>query len=500
MVFLLLVYRTEEQNAIPTRSVIYSQKQEVTSPELLQIKQELQPLVAEIQEMKHVVLLSSDGYQKKSDEQYQQIKRQQQQLQEFHKREVQQLQDSIGSHQQQLEERQHQLLQESDDRQNQQLQDFNERQAQQLQVSTNRQLKQLEMSHERHQQQLQESNERQRQQLQDFNERQQQQLQESHERQQQQLQESNERQQQQLQELHVLIEGVRQDNQQLHEITRRNQEMETTIQRQDEEIDHLRSQIETPQWVIEGDEIQMTEEVIGIGGWGEVKVGVFRGTRVAVKCLHQLILSQFNLALFSREMDIASRIRHPNLLQFIGATRVGNPMILAELMPTSLREEMTIKPLTRPQILSISRDVASALNYLHLRRPEAILHRDVASPNVLLEPLCNDRWKAKLSDYGSANLQHKISSTVGPGNPAYAAPESRYPNDHSPAMDVYSFGVLLLEMVVHQPPPPTTREKVDLIMTIQWPRMKTIIQSCTKEDKNERPITSTVLQRLHHDL
>ena len=493
MVLLLLVYRTVEQNAIPTRSVKYSQKQEVTSPELLEIKQELQPLVAEIQEMKHVVLLSNDGYQTKSDEQYQLIqessKRQQQQLQEFHKREVQQLADSIGSHQQQLEERQHQLLQESDDRQQQQLQDFNERQAQQLQESTNKQLKQLEMSHERHQQQLQESNERQRQQLQNFNERQQ-----------QQLQESNERQQQQLQELHVLIEGVRQDNQQLHEITRRNQEMETTIQQQDEEIDHLRSQIENPQWVIEGDEIQMTEEVIGIGGWGEVKVGVFRGTRVAVKCLHRLILSQFNLALFSREMDIASRICHPNLLQFIGATRVGNPMILAELMPTSLREEMTIKPLTRPQILSISRDVTSALNYLHLRRPEAILHRDVASPNVLLEPLCNDRWKAKLSDYGSANLQHKISSTVGPGNPAYAAPESRYPNDHSPAMDVYSFGVLLLEMVVHQPPPPTTREKVDLIRTIQWPRMKTIIQSCTKEDKNERPITSTVLQRLHHDL
>ena len=110
----------------------------------------------------------------------------------------------------------------------------------------------------------------------------------------------------------------------------------------------------------------MTQEILGTGGWGEVKVGIFRGTKVAVKCLYQVILSEYNLGLFSREMNIASRIRHPNLLQFIGATRVGNPMILTELMPTSLRKELEKTSLTRPQILNISHGVASALNYLHL--------------------------------------------------------------------------------------------------------------------------------------
>ena len=327
----------------------------------------------------------------------------------------------------------------------------------------------------------------------------QQSINEQHQQQQRILQ-SNERLQQQLHELQVAVEGVRQDNQQIREITIRSEEMEVTIQQLNEEIQHLRIQADNPQWVIEREEIQMTQEVVGRGGWGEVKVGVFRGTRVAVKCLYELILSQYNLELFSREMDIASRVRHPNLLQFIGATRVGNPMIVAELMPTSLRKEMDRNPLTHAQILGISRDVVSALNYLHLWRPEPILHRDVGSPNVLLESSGHNQWKGKLSDYGSANIQHQISSTVGPGNPAYAAPESRYPNDHSPAMDVYSFGVLLMEMVVHRPPPPTTREKDALIRTIQWAPMKELIQSCTQEAKEQRPTTSNVLQELRRHL
>ena len=324
------------------------------------------------------------------------------------------------------------------------------------------------------------------------------------------VEESNQRQLQKIGEITAgqkveVVWYLQQYNQELHKLTEMNHELNRNIQLQDKEISYLQtvSLTENPQWVIENEEIQMTTKVIDElrEGWGKVKYGAFRDTVVAVTCLNELLRTQYNLSLPSREMDIAARVRHPNLLIFIGATKVGNPMILTELMPTNLRIEMNKKSsLTRPQILGISRNIASALNYLHLWRPEAILHRDVASCNVLLEASGGNQWKAKLSDYGSAHLQYQISSVLGPGNPAYAAPESRYPNDHSPSMDVYSFGVLLLEMVVHQLPPPTTREKADLIMTIQWRRMKTIIQSCTKEDKNERPITSTVLQRLRHDM
>ena len=61
----------------------------------------------------------------------------------------------------------------------------------------------------------------------------------------------------------------------------------------------------------------MTNEIVGKGGWGEVKVAIFRGTNVAAKCLHEVIITEHNLHIFSREMDIASRVRHPNLLELL---------------------------------------------------------------------------------------------------------------------------------------------------------------------------------------
>ena len=149
------------------------------------------------------------------------------------------------------------------------------------------------------------------------------------------------------------------------------QRMGATISQQRREIASYR---DNPHWVIQKEEIEITGPILGVGGWGEVKVGTFRGTKVAVKCLHQLILSDYYLELFSREMDIASRVCHPNLLQFIGATRVNNPLIVTELMPTNLRKEIEKSPMVRGEAISIAIDIGSGLNYLHLWKPQPILH------------------------------------------------------------------------------------------------------------------------------
>ena len=58
------------------------------------------------------------------------------------------------------------------------------------------------------------------------------------------------------------------------------------------------SSISQPSWVVDRSEIILTDKVLGIGGWGTVKVATFRGLSVAAKCIHQKILSKYNIALF----------------------------------------------------------------------------------------------------------------------------------------------------------------------------------------------------------
>ena len=150
----------------------------------------------------------------------------------------------------------------------------------------------------------------------------------------------------------------------------------------------------------------------------------------------------------------------------------------------------------RYQLLSIAKDVVLALNYLHSFRPQPILHRDVSSANVLLEPSAgNCSWKGKLSDYGSVNLMDSIN-TCNPGSPVYAAPEAATPNRHSPAMDVYSFGVLLTEMATGQFPSSVGHEREALIRAVKWEGLRHCIVRCTAPNPSSRPHTPTVLQQL----
>ena len=184
-----------------------------------------------------------------------------------------------------------------------------------------------------------------------------------------------------------------------------------------------RSRRQTPNWLIPRDQIQLTDKCLGKGGWGSVIEGKYCGCAVAVKQIHELILSDHNRRLFEREMSIAARCRHPCLLQFIGATNdEGLPLFVTELMESSLRVLLEQRPLSSLEVSVISLDVARALNYLHLKKPSPIIHRDISSANVLLWRQA-DQWRGKVSDYGTANVLQQ-TMTVGPGALIYSAPEA----------------------------------------------------------------------------
>ena len=249
------------------------------------------------------------------------------------------------------------------------------------------------------------------------------------------------------------------------------------------------------QWIVQKEEIQLTSMELGRGGWAVVKVAEFRGTQVAAKCFYRELRSKYYEQMFAREMEMASRLRHPNLVQFIGATSLvqGEPIILTELMMTSLRELLKAGPIDHPAIVSISLDVARALNYLHLMNPQPLIHRDISSANILLDPIPNKGWKAKVSDYGSVNLVQKLQ-TVGPGSPVYAAPEATFPVHQSSKMDIFSFGILLVEMLTDQFPEVENRRQ--LIASIDHSGFTTLIKQCLDEERDKRPSAKEVLSDL----
>ena len=201
-------------------------------------------------------------------------------------------------------------------------------------------------------------------------------------------------------------------------------ELEDSLSATSQALNKLSRQ-QSPDWVIPRDQIQLTEKCLGRGGWGIVVKGKYCGCTVAVKQIYDDLLksSSYYRELFEREMNIASRCRHPCLLQFIGATNdEGTPLFVTELMETSLRALSEQRSLSPTEVSVISLDVAQALNYLHLKKPSPIIHRDISSANVLLWREA-DQWRGKVSDYGTANFKRDIM-TACPGSRIYSAPEA----------------------------------------------------------------------------
>ena len=201
-------------------------------------------------------------------------------------------------------------------------------------------------------------------------------------------------------------------------------ELEDSLSATSQALNKLSRQ-QSPDWVVPRDQIQLTEKCLGRGGWGIVVKGKYCGCTVAVKQIYNDLLksSSYYRELFEREINIASRCRHPCLLQFIGATNdEGTPLFVTELMETSLRALSEQRSLSPTEVSVISLDVAQALNYLHLKKPSPIIHRDISSANVLLWREA-DQWRGKVSDYGSANFKRDIM-TACPGSRIYSAPEA----------------------------------------------------------------------------
>ncbi|EOY29897.1 Map3k delta-1 protein kinase isoform 4 [Theobroma cacao] len=180
---------------------------------------------------------------------------------------------------------------------------------------------------------------------------------------------------------------------------------------------------EVSEWEIPWEDLQIGER-IGIGSYGEVYRADWNGTEVAVKKFLDQDFSGDALIQFKCEVEIMLRLRHPNVVLFMGAvTRSPHFSILTEFLPRGSLYKLLHRP--NPQLdekrrMRMALDVAKGMNYLHTSHP-TIVHRDLKSPNLLVDK----NWVVKVCDFGLSRMKHHtfLSSKSTAGTPEWMAPE-----------------------------------------------------------------------------
>ncbi len=174
---------------------------------------------------------------------------------------------------------------------------------------------------------------------------------------------------------------------------------------------------------------------------------------VAIKVLHPAFKEEPNfLSRFQREARVVARLEHPNIVPIYDyAEHKGQPYLVMKFIEgQTLKAYMNEKPLTKEEAVEIVDAVGSALAYAH---NQGVLHRDVKPSNVLLSP----DGSIYLADFGLARMAQAGASTLSKdvmlGTPQYISPEQgQGMSDLDQGTDIYSFGVLLYEMVVGRVP------------------------------------------------
>ncbi|KAK7301098.1 hypothetical protein RJT34_11958 [Clitoria ternatea] len=257
------------------------------------------------------------------------------------------------------------------------------------------------------------------------------------------------------------------------------------------------------------DDLRIKERV-GAGSFGTVFRAEWHGSDVAVKVLSVQDFHDDQLKEFLREVAIMKRVRHPNVVLFMGAvTKRPHLSIVTEYLPRGSLFRLIHKPasgeiLDPRRRLRMSLDVAKGINYLHCLKPP-IVHWDLKTPNLLVDK----NWTVKVCDFGLSRFKANtfLSSKSVAGTPEWMAPEFLRGDPSNEKSDVYSFGVILWELVtLQQPWSGLSHAQVVGAVAFQNRRLAippnislalaSLMESCWADDPADRPSFGSIVESL----
>lgn len=260
-----------------------------------------------------------------------------------------------------------------------------------------------------------------------------------------------------------------------------------------------------PELVVERSDFTLEKTAVGKGASGNV----YRATRistkecVAVKALHSASLDKYELASLKREVTALATLRHRYLVKFVGAVLTSPFWIITEFMSgDSLYKRLRDK--NRPNGTDLTRiayKVAVGMTYLHSRN---IIHRDLKTLNILLD----DNLSPRICDFGIAReIGDKMTGLMG--TVFYMAPEIIGKNRYNLKADVFSFGMMLWEMLKCEVPfgNMSQIEAGSAILRGQRPviprstpkMLQSLIKDCWQVDKDSRPSFDEIVMRMQRE-
>jgi len=254
-------------------------------------------------------------------------------------------------------------------------------------------------------------------------------------------------------------------------------------------------------WDIKFDDLQITK-TIGKGNFGKVYRGTFFGTDVAIKQLYYVDDEDMQKYI-AREMSTLKGLRHPNIVQLLGLCKdstgiyivtefIGGGDLKAKLKDNAVKLPWTLR-------VKIALDLAYAMSYLHSKK---MIHRDLKSQNLLV---CDD-WKIKVCDFGFARkAEAKADYLTMCGTDEWMAPEVGLGEKYDTRADVFSFGMILCELITRRKPP---KRKPGRAYAFEVEELKTrspkdvpkelynLCVDCAQFYPEKRPTMTDILKRL----